>query len=365
MSTGASDPGLTARADVFDGRQARPRRLRLVMQPQALRLVLDRRRRALPWDGVKPRLIEGGWLHLDLPDGRWARMRDPAAAAWLRAQGRLQVPWLQRPWLRRSLLGASAGLSLLGILVFGLGLGLDPLLDLAVKRLPPGAEDHLGGPLETLTLARADHDQALGAALRRCAVLLEPDPARRPRLLVVEDGTVNAYALPGGTIVLHRGLLKRLKDQSELFALLGHEACHLRERHALRALLHNAGLGVVSGVLLGDGSGLGTAFNSSGRQLAGLRFSRQEEARADLAALDTLQRLGLDPRGATRLMRELQAAAGDAEPPAMLSDHPQTRERSETLALAAAGRPRARVRAVLSDEDWALMTMGPQARRQP
>jgi Zn-dependent protease with chaperone function len=356
--TGASD-AFKAQADVFDGVQARPKPTALTLTPAGLRLSLDRQARLLPWAQVGPRLTEGGRLHFDLPDGRWARLRDPAAAAWLRELGALQLPWLQRPAVRRGLLAGTAGAALLGWLVFGLGIGLDPLLDLAVKRLPPGAEAHLGGALEAVSQVQADHDPALGAALRRCAALLEPDAAERPRLLVVEDDVVNAFAVPGGLIVLHRGLLKRLKDQSELFALLGHEYCHLRERHALRGALRGAGLGVLSSLVLGDSSGVSAWFTRSGQQLADLRFSRSQETRADLAGLDLLQRLGLDPRGGTRLMRELEQAEGDHTPPAILSNHPQTRERSETLALAAAGRPPARVTAVLSAQDWALMSAGP------
>lgn len=354
--TGDSKP-LRATAELFDGVSARPRRLGLTLELEGLRLAQGRQVRRLAWSAVQPRLIDGGWVRLELPDGQWAQLHDPAVQAWLEGQGRLQRPWSARPGLRAALLASVAAALLAAVAVLGLGWGLDPLLDRVIAHLPANAEKNWYKGLESAVSLHADRDPARAKVLDHCARLVARTGERRPRVLLIDDAQVNAFALPGGLILLHRGLLLRLHDQAELFALLGHENAHLRQRHALRQLLRNASSSVLLALIFGRGDGLSSLMVENGSALAQLRFSRSEEQAADDEALEVLQRLGLDPRGGSRLMRELLAAGG-GKVPEILSTHPDTLLRADRLSRLAAMQPAAQRNGVLSAAEWRLLRAG-------
>lgn len=350
------------KAECLDGRSARPLPARLA--PAAgggLRLAWGGRRERLGWKGVKVRVLAGGWAELALPDGRLLRLRDPAGLDWLRAQGRLKRPWLRRSGVQAGIVALAGAWMLALLAVFGLGWGLNPLLDRVLRHAPPDFEQKLDQDLRAGLQVHAEHSPELARALRRLERLLEPE-AGPVRILVMDDGLVNAFALPGGTLVLHRGLLSRLEEESELFALLGHEAEHVRGRHALRRLARAAALGVLSAAVIGDAGGLSAVLLQQGKDLSLLRHSRQEELDADAAGLALVARLGLDPQGAVRLMRRLeQVGEGGGRLPELLSTHPHSAGRVARLEALAADLSLAppRKKRLLSPEDWQVLTRPP------
>jgi beta-barrel assembly-enhancing protease len=349
-------------AELLDGQSAKPRRARLQPQGGGLRLSLGRRHEALALDGLKARSLAGGWMELALSDGRLLRLREPEAEAWLRGRGALKRPWMQARRTQGALIALVAAWVLGLLAVFGLGWGLDPLLDLALRQVPPSMDKRLGEDLAESLQARAEHSPQLSGALRRLARAIEPE-AGSVRILVMDDGLANAFALPGGTLILHRGLLHRLGDQSELYALLGHEAEHLRARHAMRRLARAAALGVLSAAVLGDGSGIAALLAQQGKELSLLRHSRQEELDADAAAIRLLTRLQLDPYGAVRLMQRLHDAHDGPRPPLILSTHPDSVERIARLKALAQAAPPAQKKGLLSREDWQALTRAPSRGR--
>ncbi len=261
-----------------------------------------------------------------------------------------------RNWI---LLGGFSVVFTIALAFLALGPGLDWALGKAVDRLPLNAEEKLGGKLfDALVKAQANDDPALAAVLKRCAKpLAEPGEERKYQVLVVEDAQVNAFALPGGSLVLHRGLLDKLQDESELFGVLGHEAGHVRKRHFLKRLARAAGLGVGFAILLGDTSGILAVLADGSQELLLKGYGRAEETAADDIGLATLKRLKLDPHGMPRLMLRLQEAEGKdgVTVPELLSSHPATLKRRVRLEERLKGVPARAEARILSAEDWAVL----------
>jgi beta-barrel assembly-enhancing protease len=153
--------------------------------------------------------------------------------------------------------------------------------------------------------------------------------ARRYRYAfhLAEDPRVNAFALPGGHVVVFTGLLSAAESADEITGVLAHEVSHIRKRHALRNLLHALGLRALLGVALGDFSG--GIWADMARELAGLSYSRDLEREADLEALSLLRHAGLPAEGMLRFFERLAGLEPSGIP--LLSSHPAGRERLVAL----------------------------------
>lgn len=125
---------------------------------------------------------------------------------------------------------------------------------------------------------------------------------------VLNNSVPNAWALPGGKIVINRGLLTELHSESELAAVLGHEITHAAARHGAQSMSRGMLLqGAIAGVALatrnsstGDVAQLGAAV---GAQLVSQRFGRDAEREADYYGMLYMSRAGYDPHGAVELQK--------------------------------------------------------------
>lgn len=163
-----------------------------------------------------------------------------------------------------------------------------------------------------------------------------------------EDDSANAFALPGGKIGVHTGLLKVAANQSQLAAVMGHEVGHVLAQHsnerASASTLANVGLTVVDAVA----GAYGPATQQTAMSLLGLGtqvglllpFSRAHESEADIMGLEIMAKAGFDPRESVSLWQNM-ASQGGGSPPEFLSTHPS---HSTRIADLQAGIP-----AVMSD----------------
>ena len=147
---------------------------------------------------------------------------------------------------------------------------------------------------------------------------------------------VNAYAFPGGTIGITRGILLELEDEAALAALIGHEAGHVAARHTSQRMTRT----LIAGVLL---SGASAAVDSrTGDLVAGLGgigagallagYSRNQEREADALGLEYMAQSGYNPEGFLGLMSMLNDMSGKNESAmaVLFSTHPMSSERYET-----------------------------------
>ncbi len=162
---------------------------------------------------------------------------------------------------------------------------------------------------------------------------------------LADDATINAFALPGGSVVVHSGLLLRAERAEEVLGVLAHEIAHVQERHGIRSMISQLGLVVIVQAFFGDASGLAAIVAEGGRHLAGLQFSRDFEREADDRAVEYLVAAGMSVDGMLTFfekMRDEEARAGHGAPSlSLLSTHPATAERIERLGVAVRAAPQA------------------------
>ncbi len=175
--------------------------------------------------------------------------------------------------------------------------------------------------------------QDLGAAL--AAVSERPELPWTFRL--VDDPTVNAFALPGGFIYITRGILAHFTSEAQLIGVLGHEIGHVTARHSVtqmsRQQLAQLGLGI--GMILSEDVRAVGDLAGAGLQLLSLSFSRGDESEADELGVRYMRRIGHDPHELAGVMRMLertsQLQSGSGRVPEWLSTHPDPANRVEHI----------------------------------
>ncbi|MBA3695871.1 MAG: M48 family metallopeptidase [Methylotenera sp.] len=180
-----------------------------------------------------------------------------------------------------------------------------------------------------------DYLQALGARL----VANGPDRLQKFNFFVVQDNTINAFAMPGGVIGVHTGLILAANSESELASVLGHEIGHVTQHHLARMLASQkydtfkniAGIALALLVSRANpqlASGALTTSMAAGVQKQ-LDFTREHEREADRVGLQILESGGFDVRAMPAFFNTLQRGTRFAEgnAPGFLRTHPLTTER--------------------------------------
>jgi predicted Zn-dependent protease len=153
---------------------------------------------------------------------------------------------------------------------------------------------------------------------------------------VVDDASVNAFALPGGFIYVTRGLLASINDEAELATVVGHEIGHVTNRHSVqqisKAQLAQLGLGIGS-ILSSDIARFGQ-LASAGLQVLFLKYSRDAENQADQAGFRYALNQNYDVREMTNVFETLNRigeASGGGKLPEWLATHPNPENRIEHI----------------------------------
>ena len=287
---------------------------------------------------------EGGGQHMLLIDGAAVGpLRAVAPALFAGGEG------ARRRSSRRFLVGITL-LALVPLLVaVALLASLDHLTDRVVAHIPPSMERQIGAAVLARTRLEGrlidqgpafEAVQAIGRRLARPGEMLEFHLAERP--------DINAFAAPGGVVVVNSGLLKQAGSAEEVAGVLAHEIAHVELRHSLRQIVRSAGLRVIFGALAGDYDALG----GWAAQLGELKFSRDAEREADRRGLERLAEARVDPAGMLRFFETLEKAEAGGKAgqlPALLSTHPATAERIAWLREAVANRKAGPVEAIAID----------------
>ncbi len=162
---------------------------------------------------------------------------------------------------------------------------------------------------------------------------------RRLDLVVAENPTLNAFAVPGNVVGVHTGLLVHAQNEHQLASVLAHELAHLSQRHYARRLeqQRNMTLPVFAGILGGlvlaatgnvEAGSAAVMSTQAAAVDAQLRFSRQNEQEADRIGIQTLVGAGMDPYGATEMFDQmLHASRFTRQFPEFLRSHPITENR--------------------------------------
>lgn len=334
----ASDPiRLSGRAFPPDSAHETP--AELVLDGDEARLigadgaVLRRLTRA---DLVAEPALGGTERTIRLPDGAVFLTRDPSVDAAFGHRG----SWLpQLEGLGGTRLLVVAALTL--VATVGLvRVAVPALVAIAVWMTPAALVRQLdAGTLSAVDFAMAGESRI--AASRRAeveAVFAELRAAAPPAPRGVRDallfrsfgGLENAFALPGGTVIVSDALVRALEDDPDALAgVLAHEITHTRERHGLEALYRSIGLYALIALLVGDAGPILDEVLLEGNTLLQLSGTRAAEREADAGALPLMRAAGYDPAGLARFLERMAEAHGDGG--GWASTHPASSERARAI----------------------------------
>ena len=336
-------------ARYYDGRTARARRVAVEVERDGLSIFDEDENLVARWpaDAIgrveKPRRgepvrlgLKGTTARLVVEHG-WIVAALAAAAPRAAGEGRL----VRRMVLRTSAWTVAAAGSVAVVVLV-----LIPLLSAQLAAITPEPiKQRIGAvALPRLAAAVAYPDGRGGSAeycdyrggvsalellARRVTAGMEPPP--RLRLVVVRADLVNAFALPGGYVVLTSGLLRAAQTPEEVAGVLAHEVGHVVHDHGTEAIYRATAISMLVSVILGDVTfgvaGALTEFALNGR------YSREAERAADRYAVELLNASGIDGRGLVQFFERIARRASGEEHPVfrILSTHPSTRERAEEV----------------------------------
>jgi len=231
----------------------------------------------------------------------------------------------------------------------------------AARVMPDTWRNNLGSQVQQLLVGKHKVCTAPGgvAALevmkqRLTAHGVEPGQFK---VLVYDIPIINAFALPGGTIVISRKLIESSHGAEGVAGVLAHEMGHVIERDSEAQLVRGLGITVLQQLFAG-GSGMGDAVGGLAGLLTLVSYTREAERRADRHANAFLEAAAVDPEGLIKffeLIREKQGGSSQNEKKSELGSlfntHPGLSERIETLREA----PKWETRPVLNEQQWAAL----------
>jgi Zn-dependent protease with chaperone function len=341
-STWDGDMSASWRARWFDGHRSTAQAVRVTLEGQLLRVHPDDDAASaaqaptdIPLAGLSvgerfqtaPRMI-------GLPDGSSLQVEDDGGFdRALRQAGHRPGPAYRLIERWRHVL--ACGLLLIGVMVWVDRQGAGLLASFAVQFIPSSVDERLGrsalelADRQWLTPSSLPDTRRRAIEARFSSLVHEHYPQVACKLWFRGTHSAgwddfNAFAVPGGTIVLLDGLAKAMDDE-EVLAVLGHELGHVVHRDGMHGIAQQMGLLAVAGVVWGDMSSLAATVAAG---FEGLRYSRAMEADADAFAVTFLSRGGIPVQhlaDAFAVIEREEAKRGAM--PTFLNDHPSTPER--------------------------------------
>jgi predicted Zn-dependent protease len=146
---------------------------------------------------------------------------------------------------------------------------------------------------------------------------------------VSNDKAINAFALPGGIVIVNKGLIENADSANEVAGVLAHEIQHVEQRHALKNMITSSGVAASVLLVLGDANAV---MMIMAHQVSTQYFSRQAESDADMKGIALLHKNKIVPTGLVTFFKKLQEAyKGKANGPEWLSSHPDTANRIQAV----------------------------------
>lgn len=239
---------------------------------------------------------------------------------------------------RKIIIGTSIGFGIVIAIIISLFLLKDTFVEALAHKAPVEWEAKIGGKLlESLKYQyEFIHNDSLE---REFLIAAKPliDQIRKEGTKVefyfIKQATINAFALPGGKVVIQTGLIDHAKSWEEVLGVVGHELAHVTRRHHLRGVINNLGLYVIVSSLIGDFNSAAGAIINTGGDLASLSNDRAFEKEADETGMNYLIASQIDPKGMISFFKTLKKESGSKleDYTSFMSTHPATSERIQHL----------------------------------
>jgi beta-barrel assembly-enhancing protease len=230
--------------------------------------------------------------------------------------------------------------AVLALLVWLCNLAVDGAVSALVKRVPPQMEQQLGDE----TLAEVQQEMTFledSNRVAQLAMLIAPLTnavtlgTNGLKLFIAEESDPNAFALPGGYVIVTTGLLDLVDQPEELLAVLAHELAHVQRKHGIRSMISGAGPFLIFGVLLGGSDGLVGLLGNVTDVMVRSGFSQEYETEADEVGWQILLKSKVDPRGMINAFRKLQTHEAQQQfhddTPQAFRSHPAVEKRIARL----------------------------------
>lgn len=230
-------------------------------------------------------------------------------------------------WLK---LAVIAGIILAALV--GVYLWLMPLLgERMAKGFSKESEISMGEQMYQAVIKQYNVDSRKTVILNDFYKQLHYEVGYPVKITVVESNEMNAFAIPGGHIVVHTSILDNMKSPDELAALLGHEASHIAMRHTLRNIFRDLARQMFLALVIGNESGIASVVVDNANALKQLEYSRSLETEADNNGLQLMAKNNINVQGMVRLMAMLQKETGGVEQNSFLSTHPVFKDRIRNI----------------------------------
>ncbi len=233
------------------------------------------------------------------------------------------------------------------------------LAGLIAMQVPVEWEDRFGAAVVESAVPKRQRieDPAVRAVVEGVvARLAEASPSPYTfRVTVADRPEVNAFAAPGGHMVVNRGLLAFAGDGDELAAVLAHEMEHVTRRHVTRVFFQRASLGFLAALAGGQSADVLGGGVEAVRVLGELSFGRAAEREADEGGLARLRAAGIEPKAMAAMLERLAGETKGARPPELLSTHPDPEGRAARMREQALAAPATAVRAAVEPAAWAAL----------
>lgn len=250
---------------------------------------------------------------------------------------------------------AGAAWSLAGVFLVGVPLAAGPIADFMPPRYREQIADISWSQVETFTETCDAADEAERIVNDVAYRMMQASDVERKDdiwISIVQSPIPNAFALPDNSIVVTDRLIGLAETPDELMGVIAHEIAHVEHNHIMKNIVRQMGAGIFFDVVFG-GAGAGQAIAIASVNLAGLRYSRDDEADADARGLDYLDAAGIDTAGLARLFDRFAEEFGDQPEGAatLLSSHPATAARART----ARARSHPGLQPAMSAEEWQVV----------
>lgn len=211
------------------------------------------------------------------------------------------------------------------------------------NKVPVKYEQEMGDKMFPMAIQGKDliQDSAMIAQLQKVTKPLQlavNDTNFKFTFYIIEDSELNAFALPGGHVVIHSGLIQNSDSYEELAGVLAHELSHVTLRHHIRGVINNLGLMAILGGFIGGDDGFYSSILYGGAQLSLLKYSRDMETEADEQGFKYLQKSKIDPGGMITFFKKLQKkyekdhmSEEVEDAMSFVNTHPATKERIANL----------------------------------
>ena len=247
--------------------------------------------------------------------------------AWRSRNRSLKLMW-------RSI-GSVCAAALLSVLL--LWWQYDHVMDFVVAKIPISTEESFSKAALQGIKAEGNEIESGAAvdAVKNIGGRLTVGSKYKYQWLVIKSNEVNAYAMPGGVVVVNSALIEKADNADELAAVLAHEVQHVEKRHSLKNMVTTAGWAAALAIVAGDVSAISAVIL---HKAGTLYYGRDLEAQADKLGLAALIKAKIKPDGFVSFFKKLKKEQGE-ELPTWISDHPATDDRIKMLEAAIKANP--------------------------